>query len=1135
MHLIHPKTKSNEFLFPDRYKYSFSGLLIDKLIEIQDKKAIDIAHIESNELLYLTKYIKYIPIVYTEHDISILSPDKSYYSKRQNSPIMGIIDYFKIVRYHKSVYEKIDKVVVLSKEDIKLIKAFSPACDFSFIPTGVDLAHFTFREKYNEVNKSLIFVGHYPHYPNEEAAVYFVRHIYAPIKKQFPGVRLKLVGSDPTEAILKLSQVDGVDVIGTVDDVNPYLQQASVFVNAFQRSAGIKGKVLEAMATGTPVVCTSRGAYGIDAVSGKDIFIADKPKDFARRVIELLGNRELYNKIAYNARNLAEERYDWDKIARKLGKTYRDITGDVQYADKHEYLSCLKDEDIHNDKQFDTSKQETREIGIIEKSLDVPSRNNNIEVSDIIEKVNKVVDFSLECLSKDVKLQVNSDPEELHIELTHLCNSKCVMCDIWDYHPRNNKSVKDELSLKEIKDFIEKSKRLRNIKTVVLSGGEPFLKPELVEICSFIGEAFPRSSVGILTNGLDTDEILEGVKAISESSRVSSLWIGSSLDGVGESYDRIRGTNGGFRRFAKTIECLKRQFPKLNLSITFVLTPFNADQLVPSWEFARDNGLDFFAQFVVPKKARSVDVFAWDGIDFCQIENDIALIIKEIIERTQSLKSFYDSLNVLSDKISLITKIYYWSRLVNFQKTSRGFMGKCDAGYKFAMFDPYGNMFFCPLQKDKIAGNVRNKDFDTLWVSGEARDIRRNIEMNNCSCWLVCTIFPAVGRALTLYGDRSAVALRQDSKPEAIKIRPHAEIGNITISPPESDNLKPNSELNNLEFENKKCILGSTPQGITLGTNSECNAKCVFCLEGKYRSFSLDLYRNYFEPRLEYMLNRADYLSFCGMGEVLLIPEIENFLEYLNKKYSSKNKILTTNGLALNNKNIAQRILRNKYSLQISLHASSSALHEHITGIKGGFEEITRNIKELAAKRKDKQSPYITLVFVINTLNIEDLPAFVELAAALGVDCIQCNYLTIFKESHLKLSCFFKQELTNKMFELAEQKAGELNVILNLPPKFSARRYPGSKCGDPWKHLYIDTEGAVLPCCYSGEHYGEIKKEDISSIWNNNKFKRLRTDLASESPLQMCKYCVNAKQENVNYLSAHVSFRPEVQKIILGP
>jgi MoaA/NifB/PqqE/SkfB family radical SAM enzyme len=119
------------------------------------------------------------------------------------------------------------------------------------------------------------------------------------------------------------------------------------------------------------------------------------------------------------------------------------------------------------------------------------------------------------------------------------------------------------------------------------------------------------------------------------------------------------------------------------------------------------------------------------------------------------------------------------------------------------------------------------------------------------------------------------------------------------------------------------------------------------------------------------------------------------------------------------------------------------------------------------------------------------------------------------------------------MFDLAAQKARDLQIGLILPPKFSAQEYSRSVCGEPWKNVYVDTEGAVLPCCYSGEHFGELEQEDIFAIWNNDKFRHVRSDLASGNPVDMCKYCLNNKQENVNVFNAHVSFRPDVQKAVL--
>ncbi|KKQ78663.1 MAG: hypothetical protein UT02_C0060G0006 [Parcubacteria group bacterium GW2011_GWC2_38_7] len=240
IHLIDRQTKVNEFLFPNRYRHSFSSFLIEKLNEIQGRLSIDLAHIESNELLYLTRFVKHIPIVYTEHDISILSPHKSYYKKNTRYVLPGIIDYMKIVHSHNSFYKNLDKIIVLSKEDMRVVRVFSPNSDFSYVPTGVDIEHFEFKDKTGR-DKSLIFVGHYPHYPNEEAAVYFCRKIFPLIKKLIPEATVKLVGSGPTENVLRLSSIKGVEVIGDVPDVKPYLHNASLFVCASRVDIGSYG------------------------------------------------------------------------------------------------------------------------------------------------------------------------------------------------------------------------------------------------------------------------------------------------------------------------------------------------------------------------------------------------------------------------------------------------------------------------------------------------------------------------------------------------------------------------------------------------------------------------------------------------------------------------------------------------------------------------------------------------------------------------------------------------------------------------------------------------------------------------------------------------------------------------------
>ena len=1139
VYTVHTKTPNRELLFPKRYKFSYSSHLIEKLEELQDKMPIDVVHIESNELLYLTEYIKYIPVAYTEHDISILSYSNSYYQKEPCGSLSGFADYLKLICYHQEAYRGVDRVVVLSREDKKVVRAFSPGTACALIPTGVDLEHFNFSKKTGE-KRSLIFVGHYPHYPNEEAVVYFCKRIFPFIKKKMPEVVLKLVGSSPTREVLKLSEIDGVEVVGTVADVNPYLQEASCFVTPFRRSAGIRGKVLEALATGTPVVSTTKGACGIRAIHGREILIADNPREFAKCVIDLLMNDELYKKIAAAARKLAEEEYDWNKIAGQLDSFYQDMMQDggkviiETGADAVKGETCkpggtklpqerLSPEGVSCvDTETELLDHKDTQVALLTEDHSDLNKNGSL-IKDIVGRVGKIIEGSLNEMGSGIKRDAGIGPEELHIELTHSCNSKCITCDIWDYHQKNNKSVDDELSLDEIASLIKNTKSLKDIKTVILSGGEPFLRNDLVAISGLVNKVMPQASLGILTNCLDSERVISKSKEIAGIFKAGSFWIGSSLDGLGPAYDQARGVKGGFERFANTLKRFREELPGVKFSVTFVLTPFNFEQLLPCWDFADKHGLDFFAQFGVPKQGRSHEVFTWQENQLNKIESYALRIIEKLVNKYSNLKDFRDSLSVAHDKINIMTKIYYWAHLVSFQRSKTRFSHRCDAGFKFAMFDPYGNLFFCPLLKEKIIGNIRDTGFDELWSSREAGEARNFIDTGKCSCWLVCTVFPIVDKALALYGDKIAGDL-EEVKP-ACAPQPFYFGGSL--------DKKSGVELNNEEFRSGKVILDSLPQGLTLGTNYKCNADCMFCLGGEYREFSLDLYKKYFEPNLGIMLKNASHVSFCGMGELLLTRDIEDFLEHINMTLAGQNKILTTNGLAVDEK-VIQRIIKSKYSLQVSLHASSAPLHAHLTGMKGAFDKILGQIQDLVLKRKDSQSPYIVLIFLANTLNIEDLPNFVGLAASLGVDCVQCNYLTVFNPAHLKLSCFFKQKITNEMFDLARENADKFKIPLVLPPKFSDDKesYFKSACSEPWRNIYVDTEGAVLPCCYSGEHFGELKDADILSIWNNKKYQELRNGLVSKNNNQMCKYCLNNNPCNVNLLDSHVSFRPDVRKKI---
>lgn len=308
-------------------------------------------------------------------------------------------------------------------------------------------------------------------------------------------------------------------------------------------------------------------------------------------------------------------------------------------------------------------------------------------------------------------------------------------------HPGN---ANKELTLDEIRRFVEESRYLQNAKTVVLSGGEPFLRQDIVDICGFFTKRMPDSSIGILTNALNTDRIVEKTKSILDKANPRSLWLGSSLDGLGSGHDVIRGTDGAFLSFSKTVQRCKKELPQVKLSATFTITPYNIDQLVPAKRFSDSEGINFYAQFVVPKEARGA--FNWTPKTLNIAEKEIMKIIRDLIGNRNE-ESILDSLGQAKDK-DMISKLYYWSHLLRYQTNPQRFFKKCVSGAKFAMFNPYGDLFFCPNHKASSIGNIKDDRFDNLWMSEKAKNMRSFIQDGTCHCWLVCIVFPVLEKAL---------------------------------------------------------------------------------------------------------------------------------------------------------------------------------------------------------------------------------------------------------------------------------------------------------------------------------------------------------------------------------------------------
>ena len=182
------------------------------------------------------------------------------------------------------------------------------------VPNGVEPASYTAGTVDGIGSPSIGFLGNMGYQPNIEAAHWLYENVYLPIRREFPGLSLIVIGKDPVDSVKMLAAEPGVVVTGTVESIWPYIRSVDVFVFPLQRGAGLKNKILEAMSAGRPVITTAIGNEGIDAVDGKDIAIRATPEEFQMEAKRLLLSADERRSMGDSARRFVRDRFSWQRI-----------------------------------------------------------------------------------------------------------------------------------------------------------------------------------------------------------------------------------------------------------------------------------------------------------------------------------------------------------------------------------------------------------------------------------------------------------------------------------------------------------------------------------------------------------------------------------------------------------------------------------------------------------------------------------------------------------------------------------------------------------------------------------------------------------------------------------------------------
>jgi len=235
------------------------------------------------------------------------------------------IQWWRMSRFEPEILRAVDRALVCSDTERELAHTWG-VNSVLVVPNGVDLARFAGARRAPRLAgapPTIVFTGALAYPPNAEAVRWLLDGIAPEIGKILPGCRIVIVGKGATRVLLSRARPGTVEFTGWVEDVRPWLAQADVCVVPIRIGGGTRIKILEAMASGVPVVSTSVGAEGIAARNGESIVLADDTAGFARAVAEILRDPGRASSIAERAGRLVRERYGWDEVLAPLVELYR--------------------------------------------------------------------------------------------------------------------------------------------------------------------------------------------------------------------------------------------------------------------------------------------------------------------------------------------------------------------------------------------------------------------------------------------------------------------------------------------------------------------------------------------------------------------------------------------------------------------------------------------------------------------------------------------------------------------------------------------------------------------------------------------------------------------------------------------
>ena len=304
---------------PFQVEYFFSAAFKKKIDQLIEEEKPDAIFCQLVRMAEYVKDIKHIPKTLDYQDAFSKGYERQAKREKFFRRIPVLMEWKRMLSYEKKIFDFFENKIIISEQDKQLIN-HPDNQQIEVVPNGVDFNYYS--PQLGDKRYDLIFSGNMNYPPNIESAVFIAQEIMPLLKKQKPDVSLVIAGANPAPEVMKLKS-DSIHVTGWVDDIREPFSQSRIHLAPMLISIGLQNKILQAMAMKIPCIVSSQANNAIHAPTNDCLLIADSPSEYVEKILLLLHDQELYQKIADHAHAFVRKNFDWSAMNSKLEMVLR--------------------------------------------------------------------------------------------------------------------------------------------------------------------------------------------------------------------------------------------------------------------------------------------------------------------------------------------------------------------------------------------------------------------------------------------------------------------------------------------------------------------------------------------------------------------------------------------------------------------------------------------------------------------------------------------------------------------------------------------------------------------------------------------------------------------------------------------